>query len=704
MTSWIGRLWLAAKRLYQFLLPLRFSFLALILVAFALLISAQGYDIIANLAEDDPTGAEPSHDGQRLGYVIGVIFLALQVWFWSRQLLHLKPAEGRPKASEFPWLTAWLPRILGALAFVIAIASLRRVGRNYDVPEPVHELKKLGVILAIALVVFLAFVVLRRRAVAQHADDELSLRELPLVTKVLMGISIVMALGLFIWSTFFVQTTVIMGSATVVLLAFALSVPIGSILVWLGTRGGVPMLTFLLLWALIISPFADNHVVQTMPGDVAARPAIGPAFDRWFERLDREHPTADGSHPVILVATEGGGIRAAYWTAAVLTSLTDTIPTFKDHVFGISGVSGGALGSAVYDALLVRDPDTSTRLDDYTPQANEQHSLRFAAKQMLSQDSLSPTLAAMMQPDLAQRFVPAPIFPDRARALEGAWERAWRTAIARHDGRPDDTFAGGFLAMMKGREDHIPSLFLNGTIVETGQRIVASNLDIDYHSGTSEELAESVDLFEAIGGDVRVSTAADNSTRFTYVSPAGTLLRAKSGNGGSPLDCKPGARCEHVVDGGYFENSGSATISDVLAVIARSKYAARIRPHVIFIQFRMAEPAPIETTRYATEVLSPVRALMAVREAHAHLATAELKEQILGNYTSFELVQTKAVFPLGWLLADRTRNLMDQQMGPNSPENGANVRRIAALLRQPVGRDLVQELAAKGERAPKFQE
>jgi hypothetical protein len=99
-----------------------------------------------------------------------------------------------------------------------------------------------------------------------------------------------------------------------------------------------------------------------------------------------------------------------------------------------------------------------------------------------------------------------------------------------------------------------------------------------------------------------------------------------------------------------------------------------------------------------------VRALAAVRGAHADLASAELKDEMLGNYTSFELVQTNAVFPLGWLLADRTRNLMDKQMGPNSAENGANVRRIAALLRQPLKRDLVQELAAKGERAPKFQE
>jgi hypothetical protein len=698
----VARVWRAAKRLYQFLLPLRFSFLALTALAFAFLVSAQGYDIIANLAEDDPTGASPSHDAQRIGYIVGVVFLALQVWYWSRQLMKVKRQEWHPSSAEFPWLTAWLPRILGALAFLIAQAALWRVAKNYGVPEPVHELRKMAVWLGAGLVLFVTFTVLRRKKIGRPAHDEVDFKERPLITKIMLSLSVALAVAMFVWCTFFVQSTVVIGSAAVVLVALALLVPIGSTLVWLGMRSGVPTLTFLILWAVVISPLTDNHVVRTTPASVE-RPGIVTAFDRWFERLDREHPTADGAHPVILVATEGGGVRAAYWTAAVLTSLTDTVPTFADHTFAISAVSGGALGSTVYDALLVRRGATSTQLDDYAPQMHEEKSLRFAAKQMLSQDSLAPTLAAMTQPDLAQRFVPFPILPDRARALEGGWEQAWRTAIAKRDGKPDDTFAGGFLSMMRGKEDRIPSLFLNGTIVETGQRIIASNLHVDIDS--DEPLADSVDLFEAIGGDVRVSTAVDNSTRFTYVSPAGTLLRAQNSNGGSPLECAPGERCEHVVDGGYFENSGSATISDVLEMISRSRYAARVRPHVIFIEFDMANPAPVKSERFGNEALSPVRALLAVRGAHADLAKEELKETVgPANYTSFPLVQTKAVFPLGWLLAHRTRNLMDKQMGPNSAENGANVRRIAALLKQPVGRDLVQELAARGERAPKFQE
>jgi hypothetical protein len=710
--DFLKNLWHEAQRLYRFLLPVRFSILALIIVAVAFLATGQGHDIIAHIAEDDPTGATPPHTGQRVGFIIGVIFLALQVWYWSRQLLHARPAPGAPEAKDYPRLAGWLPRILGSFAFLIAIAALLRIARNYGGGDPVHELHRMAIVLALAMLAFFAFVMLRRRWIGEAAFLQSDLNQRSTLTKVFLTLSLVAALVLFIWSTFFVQSTVEIGSAAVVLVGFALMVPVGSVLVWIAQKRNVPVLTFLLIWAFLISPFADNHVIKTIPANVHERPNVSRAFDAWFERLQSQRgPGPDGRWPVVLVATEGGGIRAAYWTAAVLTSLTDTIPTFAEHTFAISGVSGGALGSTVYGALLVRRGQFHMRLEklDYTPQMGEQHSLRLAAQQMLSEDSLAPTLAAMMQPDLVQRFIPAPILPDRARALEQGWERAWSNAIAHPDGTPDKLFAGGFLAMMRGKETHMPSLFLNGTIVETGQRIVASNLRLDRDGGNGTELANTADLFDAIGGDVRVSTAVDNSTRFTYVGPAATLIRARGGEkSGSLVTCNPGDPCEHVVDGGYFENSGSATISDILQVIARSRYASRVRPHVVFINFAYAAPPPIRTTRRANEVMSPIRALLSVRGGHADLAEEELQEQMgPANFTQFLLVQPArgANFPLGWLLADRTRNLMDAQMGPRSAQNGANVKRIATLLGQEnaVRRDLVQELAAARESDPKFQ-
>ena len=703
LASWIARLWRAAKRLYLFLMPLRFSFIALAGVAFAFLVSDQGYDIVAHLGEDDPTGTYDPQTWQRVGFVVTVILFALQLWYWSRQLLHMKVPDDRPQTSDFPRLTQWLPRILGVLAFIVAIGALWRVWPNYDVPQPQRQLQILAVILGIALALFVGFVVLRRKVLAHRTTDQYSMAGLPRVTKVVLAVTFALSVAFFVWATVAVQSTVGFGSAAIVILVCGLAIPFGSAIVYAGMRGGVPVLTFLLLWAVVISPLADNHVVKTFPATaqaVAARPTVAQAFDRWFTRLERDYPGRQ-TYPVFLVATEGGGIRAAYWTATVLTSLSDSVPAFTDHLFAISGVSGGSLGATVYDALLVKRQEAGYVIREEEIDADipddEMHLLRTAARHVLAQDSLTPTLAAMLQPDLAQRFVPAPVLPDRARALEGGWERAWSETIG-IDGQGDRLFSNGFLAMMTGREDRLPSLFLNGTLVESGQRIVASNLRID-----GSEVPDAIDLFRAIGGDLRVSTAVANSTRFTYVSPAGTLVRGENDNGGSPVECSPGSSCEHVVDGGYFENSGAATASDILDVIRRHPRAHRIRPHVIFISFRMGNPAPLEPELVANEVMSPVRALLSTRGARGTQAVAELKQSVGGgNHTTFELVQTKTVFPLGWLLADRTRNLIDAQMGPHSGANGAKMRQIAALLRRPISADPVQQRAIAGEQQPKL--
>jgi hypothetical protein len=46
---------------------------------------------------------------------------------------------------------------------------------------------------------------------------------------------------------------------------------------------------------------------------------------------------------------------------------------------------------------------------------------------------------------------------------------------------------------------------------------------------------------------------------------------------------------------------------------------------------------------------------------------------------------------------------MDEQMGPGSAQNGANVQRIAALLQQQTAPDPMQELAEESEAKPNYQ-
>ncbi|HEX9945485.1 MAG TPA: hypothetical protein VGG03_26020 [Thermoanaerobaculia bacterium] len=686
--TWAARLtaaWASAKRLYLFLLPLRFSFLALAVVGFAFIVSDQGHDIIAAMTENDPRSIDvSSHPLQRLFFVPLVSFLAVQIWYWSRTLLRLC-APGAPAASEFPRLAAFMPRALGVLAYVVMLAALYRVGREYGRggEQPLHTLWVLAAWLAAAAVLFVIFCVRRRRLLEKRGKTvtkQKELHELSTSTWWALGISFFVAIAFFVASCLFVQQTGTLGSMAIVLLAMALWVSFGSILVFVGMKARMPILTLLLLVAVLSSRWADNHVLRTLSGTsdlVSARPTVTQAFDRWSARLAHDYP-AEGTHPVFIVATEGGGIRAAYWTAAVLTALDDGIPGFRDHLFAVSGVSGGSVGAATYASLVTRQVDSPGALPR----------LRPAAQRMLAHDALAPTLAAMTQQDFVQRFIAYPFLPDRARALEGGWERAWQETNA-----GDDRFGQGFLTLMHGREDRMPSLFLNGTAVETGERMIGSNCRI-----TPAEFSDALDVFAAAGFDLRVSTTAHNSARFTYVSPAGTFLRNPLGYPGSPYDCKPGKRCEHVVDGGYFDNSGAITAAEIVNVIRRraAQNHVAIAPYVLVIRYLALNPAPVAPELWANEALSPVRALANARGSRAVLAVAQLTPLTDTPVIQFRLLQypNTVPMPLGWLLSLHTRGAIDAQMGRDAKENGPAMAAVAALLQRTAMADPTQQSAA----------
>jgi hypothetical protein len=59
---------------------------------------------------------------------------------------------------------------------------------------------------------------------------------------------------------------------------------------------------------------------------------------------------ADGGIDVHFVSTEGGGIRAAVWTAFALQRFAERDAQFLARTFSISGVSGGAVGAAAFRA------------------------------------------------------------------------------------------------------------------------------------------------------------------------------------------------------------------------------------------------------------------------------------------------------------------------------------------------------------------
>src|SRR6266567_540569 len=137
MLAWICRVWRQVKKLYAFLLPIRFSFLALAVLIFAFILSDQGKDILRALLED----RKPGTQFRLMLLIVAVNVLAYVIWYWSRHLLRYRPAAAADKvlaASEKPLVvedaptaTEWTPRILGLFAFIFVIAGFLITAGQY---------------------------------------------------------------------------------------------------------------------------------------------------------------------------------------------------------------------------------------------------------------------------------------------------------------------------------------------------------------------------------------------------------------------------------------------------------------------------------------------------------------------------------------------------------------------------------------------
>src|SRR5262249_1879775 len=225
---------------------------------------------------------------------------------------------------------------------------------------------------------------------------------------------------------------------------------------------------------------------------------------------------------------------------------------------------------------------------------------------------LAPTLAKLVAPDLAQWFLPLGVSSfDRAWALEDAWTAAYREATGR------DTLGRPFLDLRPDARAGVPALLLNATHVETGRRVVASPFAF-----SAADIPDSDDLLSLLGAAVALSTAGHGGARLPYISPAGRLRTPGGEDRG------------HVVDGGYFENSGAATLRAVLRALRAS-----VSPAPRFVVLALCnDPArchldPFEPGHAAgwqrpanlAELFSPLRALLGARGARVRLALAELR-------------------------------------------------------------------------------
>jgi len=160
---------------------------------------------------------------------------------------------------------------------------------------------------------------------------------------------------------------------------------------------------------------------------------------------------AEASHPVFIVATEGGGIPRRLLDGVGVDRASGPGAAVLGSPLAISSVSGGSLGATVFTALVA----------DKAPHRCGGRLPRNHAGQFVSSRGKADVVVRLSRADArldaARRFsssasLPIGFIPDRAKALETGWENAWRTRLRTAEG-PDEFFSGGMLKMYADRPD-----------------------------------------------------------------------------------------------------------------------------------------------------------------------------------------------------------------------------------------------------------
>jgi hypothetical protein len=667
------RAWLSEiERLFSVGYLIRVSLAMSILGSIALLLTDQSMEMLRVLAEDRKLM-------KLIFFALSALFLSLMSWYWARVLLYVFEPSAFEEKGGRGWAARNLPRICAEIPFLaIALAFYRLVAPQPYVPESrgtvIFIIFLLVLSFAVAILLHLFFLARRRvlerlglstRSRMPRSTDPLTLsrqqiKAMSLLSKLVLLLTLVLGLLLFVVFSVpgsQVRVTPAIGPASIVLLCIGTMIPFGSMIVYLGKLTRLPLISVLLIAALLFSilDFNDNHRIRQARPLKRSPLKTDQAFAEWLKnRADlKDYKDKKKPYPVFIVSAEGGGLRAAYFTALALSAAQDRYPTFAQHVFAISGVSGGSVGAAVFTGLTARYTKNQTATFGSQP-APASPRLQDKAEAILKRDFLSPLLAAGLYPDLAQRFLPFPIGRfDRARALERGFEHAWTSET---DG---DEFSNSFHDLWKDfPRESVPALFLNTTRVETGERMIISNLSThdDPNITWIENLA---DIDSSIS--LPLSTAACLSARFPFITPAGYVI--KSDKGGHEEKYR-------FVDGGYFENSGTATLLDIFSSIHSNKIIDQISFKIVLIRIGFV---PSARTRYArqgvAELMTPFRTLLNTREARGATAIRQTKIAILplknsktpADMVSFELTEGQVPLPLGWLLSNKACLEMKRQ-------------------------------------------
>jgi hypothetical protein len=417
------------------------------------------------------------------------------------------------------------------------------------------------------------------------------------------------------------------------------------------------VLCYSLIW-LAMGAFGKQYSAVPIQDNQKGRDISG-ALTAWLqERADalKKYRGAERPFPLIIMSAEGGGIYAAAHSFLGYRALTDYCPQLRMHTFAAIGVSGGGIGFLMERALRSGKHDHPTVWScDISSKPLSENLPAIVG------DLLSPVLANLLLRQPLGWLLPIQnTLADGGSALVGALSYY----LAQSGGQLSATTQDAALMFVT-------------TNVRSGSRVVFSQIRF----GNSRDV-ETIPTgeFQPAGvmepSSQTVMHAAVTSARFPFLTQSAVLER---NSGLSTV----------LVDGGYADNTGALTASNLIASLKSVReilwgrdgcaeleitYASRftegvkwreceVRLFLAHVAFA-AESAEKQDERPAQPALlfDPVLALLGVRERESRRALVGLEElqrspginatsHVDNGFYAHLIAHRELALPLGWRLS-----------------------------------------------------
>jgi predicted acylesterase/phospholipase RssA len=479
---------------------------------------------------------------------------------------------------------------------------------------------------------------------------------------------------IYLSTVFSVSFAVNIGSFPFVLIAFAVLLLLGNTVAFISVLKNFNFHIFFIGLAFLIGLKWEPHYVNLPEKKIETntfrnRQNLKEYFTNWVNDSARKKILDDSSvtsYPVIFALANGGASRSGYWVASVLSKLEDTTHgSFSQHLFCLSGASGGSVGNAAFFSLL-RSKNELLKYDTTTtPFYN-------AAIDYLGSDFLTYTLARMLGPDVFRHIVPSNVY-DRAAALSYALEKASGNSSFLYD-----SLSVRFSQIITQKEQtgyKLPVLCINTTRMQDGSPAVMSNIDLgDAAFNKRIDVLKLLDEKE----DMKLSTAVVLGASFPYVSPAGrinTKVPVTDKEGNERVATEP----QYFVDGGYFDNSGAGVVNEMIIILhdilnrdtALNKYANKIQFYIAHISNDpVGDNVLSKVNPIVNDLAAPLKTLMGAYGSQTAVNDRRLQNYIKGlyndnsHYININLYKSHdpTHYSMNWVISNHLLKAMNERL------------------------------------------